>query len=155
MMAPVYPPVSPVIGRWSRTYTEEAVGVGTGHSPGGSLSSRHPGGLSSSLWASFRGCDETRPAQLTGRAGTRETARGCAVVHSNAATCAQRASHWGLSGVRSAWPPGDSALRSLQAQLHTPGVPAASVTRPARPPAGAEGLEEYGGGRGSGRQCPR
>lgn len=43
---------------------------------------------------------------------------------------AQRASRWGPAGVRSAWRPGDSALRRPRAQLHTPG---GSVTRPARP----------------------
>lgn len=55
---------------------------------------------------------------------------------------AQRASRWGPAGVRSAWRPGDSAAHPW-GQRHPP-----------RPPTGAEGLAEYGGGVTPGASVP-
>lgn len=149
-MAPVCSSASPVTGCPGRTYTEEAAGVGTRRRPGGGLGSCNPGGLSPSLWASFwagTGRDQPgsraaggprrpRPAALSSTA-TRQRARA-ARFSLGPGRGSVRVAPWGLSPAEA---PGSAA--HPWGQRHPP-----------RPPTGAEGLAEYGGGVTPGASVP-
>lgn len=142
-MAPVCSSASPVTGCPGRTYTEEAAGVGTRRRPRGGLGSCNPGGLSPSLWASFRaGTGRDQPGSRAA-GGPRRPRR--AALSSTATRQRARAARFSLG-------PGRGSVRVAPWGLSCTPLGAASPAPPAHRSGGLGGVWR---GLDSGRQRPQ